>query len=84
MGLRPQEFYAISPRDFELMAQGFKNGRVDQYRQTRNIMFTMAKLWGSKINTPAELWELPGDRDVLEGKSDDELKKLFEWLKDSK
>ena len=80
MGLKPVEFYSVSPREFSLMVEGFRNRRIDEYRLNRNLMFTMVKLWSSKPpSSPSELWDL-GDApssDVQE----DEIKKLFEAVK---
>lgn len=81
MGLRPHEFYQISPAEFRLMSEGFRNARVDQYRQNRNLMYIMAKLWSSKPPArPQDLWELPGDEGEAVG--EDEVAKLFEALKE--
>lgn len=81
MGLTPIQFYNVTPREFHLMVQGFRNRRIDQYKQNRNLMFIMAKLWSSKPpSKPQDLWELPGD--VVEEHSEDEIAKLFEALKE--
>ena len=79
MGLRPVEFYSISPVEFELMVQGFRNSRIDSYKQTRNLMFTFAKVMGSNINSPDDLWQLDDKEQVEE--SDDEILKLIRETK---
>lgn len=56
----------MSPRHFSLMLNGFKQKKVDQYKQTRLLMFTMVKLMGdpkTSPKTPETLWPLPGDED---------------------
>jgi len=48
------------------MLNGFKQKKVDQYKQTRLLMFTMVKLMGdpkTSPKTPETLWPLPGDED---------------------
>lgn len=78
MGLTPVEFYSISPREFELMLEGFRRRRIDEYRLNRNLMFVMVKLWSSKpVNSPEELWDL-GDKQET---SEEEIDKLFEALR---
>jgi hypothetical protein len=78
MGLKPVEFYSISPVEFGLMVEGYRKRRIDEYKLNRNIMFTMVKLWSSKpVNSPKDLWDL-GDEEVG---SDEELAKLFEAVK---
>lgn len=78
MGLTPVEFYSISPREFELMLEGFRRRRIDEYRLNRNLMFVMVKLWSSKpVNSPEELWDL-GDKKET---SEEEIEKLFEALR---
>lgn len=56
----------MSPRHFSLMLNGFKQKKIDQYKQTRLLMFTMVKLMGdpkTSPKTPEILWPLPGDED---------------------
>jgi hypothetical protein len=76
MGLKPIEFYSVSPKEFWLMAEGFRAKRLDEYKLNRNIMYIMVKLWSSKpVNSPKELWDL-GDEDTK--MTDDEAKMLAE------
>jgi len=73
----------MSPRHFSLMMQGHQNRRVDDYRQTRLLMFTMVRLMGDSKTapkTPEALWSLPGDEDKQIGMSDDEARELFKRL----
>lgn len=80
MGLKPKEFYSISPREFGLMIEGFKNRQLTEFRLNRNILFIMARLWSDKApKTPKELWDL-GDEE--EKTNEDEIAKLFEALKE--
>ena len=67
----------MSHREFMAMVEGSNEKRLDGYRQTRMLMFTMVKVWAEKgPKTPEELWPLPGD----EGKElkEDEKKALME------
>jgi hypothetical protein len=78
MGLLPIEFYSISPIEFHLMVEGYRNRRKDEYKLNRNILFVMQKLWSSKpVNDPNQLWQL----DETEETSEDEIDKLFDELR---
>lgn len=80
MGLRPVEFYSVSPKEFVLMAEGYRNRRKDEYRLNRNIIFVMQKLWSAKpVNDPNQLWEL----DEKQERGDD-VARLFEELRKKK
>ena len=49
------------------MIKGHEARRIDDYKQTRLLMFTMVRLMGdpkSAPKTPEQLWELPGDDNV--------------------
>jgi len=73
----------MSPRNFSLMMKGHQNRRIDDYRQTRLLMFTMVRLMGDSKNapkTPEALWQLPGDDVKQLGVSDDEARELFKRL----
>ena len=77
----PNEFYSISPRHLSLMMKGNELKKVDTYKQTRLLMFTMVRLMGdpkTAPKTPEALWELPGDE--KSGMSDDEMKEIFKRL----
>jgi hypothetical protein len=65
------------------MMKGHQNRRVDDYRQTRLLMFTMVRLMGdhkTAPKTPEALWKLPGDDEKRLGVSDDEARELFKRL----
>jgi len=82
MMLRPREFYETSPRHLSLMMRGYEEKKVDGYRQTRLLMFTMVRLLGDPKTAPKSpegLWQLPGD-EVNNGMSDDELRDIFKRL----
>ena len=73
----------MSPRHFSLMMQGHQNRRIDDYRQTRLLMFTMVRLMGdpkSAPKTPEALWQLPGDEEKQVGMSDEEMREMFKRL----
>jgi len=64
------------------MAKGFEDKRVDDYKQTRLIMFTMVRLMGdpkTAPKTPEALWELPGDENKS-SMTDDEMREIFKRL----
>jgi hypothetical protein len=65
------------------MMKGHQNRRVDDYRQTRLLMFTMVRLMGDSKTapkTPEALWQLPGDDEKRLGISDDDARELFKRL----
>lgn len=64
------------------MIKGHQDKRVDMYKQTRLLMFTMVRLMGdpkSAPKTPEALWELPGD-EIKQGMSDEEMREIFKRL----
>ena len=66
------------------MIEGFEAKRIDEYKLTRLLMFTMVRLMGdpkSAPKTPEALWELPGDK--ASGMSDDEIRQIFKKLADN-
>lgn len=72
----------MSARHFGLMSKGFEAKKVDTYRQTRLLMFTMVRLMGdpkSAPKTPEALWELPGD-EAPTGISEDDMREIFKRL----
>lgn len=78
----PNDYYSMSPKNFSLMAKGFEDKKVDSYRQTRLLMFTMVRLMGdpkTAPKTPEALWELPGDENKS-GMSEDEMREIFKRL----
>jgi hypothetical protein len=78
----PNDYYSMSPKNFSLMAKGFEDKKVDSYRQTRLLMFTMVRLMGDSKTapkTPEALWELPGDENKS-GMSEDEMREIFKRL----
>lgn len=72
----------MSPRHFSLMMSGYQNKKVDEYRQTRLLMFTMVRLMGdpkSAPKTPEALWKLPGD-ELNNNFNEDEARAIFKRL----
>lgn len=81
--LLPNDFYAMSPYHFSLMIKGHQDKKVDTYRQTRLLMYTMVRLMGdpkSAPKSPEALWELPGDNNYNGNLNDDDIKELFKRL----
>jgi hypothetical protein len=64
------------------MIKGHESKRIDEYKQTRMLMFTMVRLMGdpkTAPKTPEALWQLPGDEEV--GKIDEEeYRQIFKRL----
>jgi hypothetical protein len=81
--VKPREFYEMSPRHLSLMIKGFEDKRIDQYKQTRLLMFTMVRLMGdpkTAPKTPEQLWELPGD-EVTTKVDEEEYREIFKRYK---
>lgn len=81
--LLPNDFYSMSPYHFSLMIKGHQEKKVDTYKQTRLLMFTMVRLMGdpkTAPKSPEALWELPGDEDAKSGINDDDIKEIFKRL----
>lgn len=64
------------------MIKGHEGKRIDEYKQTRMLMFTMVRLMGdpkTAPKTPEALWQLPGDE--IEVKVDvEEYRQIFKRL----
>ena len=70
-------------REVSLIISGYTDRVVNQYRQTRLLMFMMAKMWGDpkkSPKTPEDLWQLPGD-EAKGQMNEDEIAAIFEKLK---
>lgn len=81
--MKPREFYEMSPRHLSLMMKGFEDKRIDQYKQTRLLMFTMVRLMGdpkTAPKTPEQLWELPGD-ELTTKVDEEEYREIFKRYK---
>lgn len=79
----PNDFYSMSPKNFSLMAKGFEDAKVDNYKQTRLLMFTMVRLMGdpkTAPKTPEALWQLPGDEKSGNMISEDDMREIFKRL----
>jgi hypothetical protein len=66
------------------MIRGSESRKVDTYKQTRLLMFTMVRLMGdpkSAPKTPEALWSLPGDEQSQRGISDSEAREIFKRLR---
>ena len=65
-----------------MMIKGHQDKKVDSYKQTRLLMFTMVRLMGdpkSAPKTPEALWELPGDENPNQI-NDEEYREIFKRL----
>ena len=68
------------------MIKGHEARRIDDYKQTRLLMFTMVRLMGdpkSAPKTPEQLWELPGDENVAKI-DEEEYRQIFKRLSNGK
>lgn len=64
------------------MIKGFEDKKIDTYKQTRLLMYTMVRLMGnpkSAPKTPEQLWKLPGDEDITEI-NEEEYREIFKRL----
>jgi hypothetical protein len=71
----------MSAKHYFLMMSGYQEKKVDSYRQTRLLMFTLVRLMGdpkTAPKTPEALWELPGDE--KEKPKDEEYRQIFNRL----
>lgn len=71
----------------QLIVQGYGERVINEYRQTRLLMFMMARMWGDPkkpVKSPEALWPLPGDDEGSGKMSEDEIAALFDKLKKGK
>jgi len=64
------------------MLKGFEDKKIDSYKQTRLLMYTMVRLMGdpkSSPKSPEQLWKLPGDEDITEI-NEEEYREIFKRL----
>lgn len=64
------------------MIKGHESKRIDEYKQTRMLMFTMVRLMGdpkTAPKTPEALWQLPGDEEVSKI-DEEEYREIFKRL----
>jgi hypothetical protein len=65
------------------MIRGSESRKVDTYKQTRLLMFTMVRLMGdpkTAPKTPEALWQLPGDEESGNVMNEDEMREIFKRL----
>jgi hypothetical protein len=82
----PNEFYSLSPKHYSLMMKGHEDKKVDSYKQTRLLMFTMVRLMAdpkTAPKTPEQLWELPGDESTTKI-DEEEYRQLINRYRDGK
>lgn len=63
---------------------GYAERMLNQYRQTRLLMFTMTRLWGDTkkpVKSPEALWPLPGDDAAAGMPTKDDIAAMFDKLK---
>ena len=72
--------------DVMQIIEGYNDRVIQSYKQTRLLMFTMARLLGDSNKVPStveEFWTLPGD-EINPQMKEDELKAIFDNLKKAK
>ena len=82
-----QDYDRLTFREVQLIIKGYGDRVVNDYRQTRLLMFMMARMWGDPkkpIKSPEALWPLPGDEEDRTGMTSDEIAALFDKLKAKK
>jgi hypothetical protein len=76
------DYDAMTFSEVLLVMKGYNERLLGQYRQTRLLMFMMARMWGDPkkgVKTPEELWPLPGDE--VGRITEDDIAKMFDKLK---
>lgn len=64
------------------MFKGHESKKIDDYKQTRMLMFTMVRLMGdpkTAPKTPEALWQLPGDEQEVKI-DEEEYRQIFKRL----
>lgn len=77
------DYDSLTFREVSLIIEGYSERLIHDYRNTRLIMYMMAKMWGdpkSSPRRPEDLWELPGDEKKGQLNAD-EMASIFEKLK---
>jgi hypothetical protein len=72
--------------DVMQIIEGYNDRVIQSYKQTRLLMFTMARLLGDSKKVPStveEFWTLPGD-EVSATANEDQMKAIFDNLKKAK
>lgn len=77
-----QDYDALTMREVVLVMQGYADRQIHDYRNTRMVMYMMARLHADPKRapkSPEDLWQLPGDEPGQ--LSEDYLKGLFDDLR---
>ncbi len=64
LGWTAEQYYGTTVADVILALRAYNEKSTDEWRRTRLLMFTMARLWGDPkkpIHSPEDLMQLPGD-----------------------
>ena len=64
--------------------EGYNDRIIQSYKQTRLLMFTMARLLGDSKKVPStveEFWSLPGDE--VTATTEEQMKAIFDNLKNA-
>jgi hypothetical protein len=76
------DYDAMTFSEVTLAMKGYSERMLGQYRQTRLLMYMMARMWGDPKKgpkTPEELWPLPGDE--VSKLTEDDIAQMFDRLK---
>lgn len=64
MGLTPNEYYSMTPYEFELAAKGYTDRYWKGWEHTRHISYTIAQVNSSKKMPAPQKWmPLPTDKE---------------------
>ena len=75
------DYYDMPLVDVVEAYKQYRDGEVEQWKQTRLVCFVMARSMGSKISSPEELLPLPGDERVSSEITDEEFLAFNELIK---
>jgi hypothetical protein len=76
------DYPSLTFREVMLIVRGYEDRMVHDYKNTRLLMYMMARMWGDPKKAPAtpeDLWKLPGDEPT--GPSQQDIAEMFRKLR---
>lgn len=76
------DYPSLTFREVMLIIRGYEERMVHDYKNTRLLMYMMARMWGDPKKAPAtpeDLWKLPGDEPT--GPSEQDIAEMFRKLR---
>jgi len=76
------DYPSLTFREVMLIVRGYEDRMVHDYKNTRLLMYMMARMWGDPKKAPAtpeDLWKLPGDEPT--GPSEQDIAEMFRKLR---